>query len=114
MSEKVPSIEGEPRLTKENVANRLRENPEDFSSLNDFLEQRESEVRDSRDGLRLIVDKAWAIEASGNFPSAAEDDYLAAAEQAWQEGLDDLSDELRYRASAVAGPPAPRGVRENE
>lgn len=102
--------EGEAMFTKEFVAEKLRTNPEDLSPLTMLLNEREPLVTNSREGLQLIVDKAWAIEASGNFPDAAAEDYLAASEQAWQEGLDDVSRELEWRASAVAGPPKPSDV----
>jgi hypothetical protein len=92
MFERSPNQENN-ETSKEAVVESLRSNPEDKSLLNQYLDQREAQVRTSEDALVLNIEVAEIYRDSGLLESAKEA-YEQAAEQAWQERSDILYEEL--------------------
>ena len=97
MSEGPPNQESIEQVTREQVIDSLRQNPEDLSLLHKFLDKREAEVRDSKDALALNVEVAEIYRDAG-LREAARKAFQQADEQAWQEGEDVLCERLTSEA----------------
>lgn len=82
--ESFPKFNGAP-LSRDQVVESLKNNPENLDSLKKFLDMREKEVVDSRGALALNVEIAKIYRDAG---------LIDAAEQAYQEHEDALEQEL--------------------
>lgn len=100
MSEKLSSEESFEKISKEEVVNSLRQNPEDLSLLQKFLESREKEVTNSKEALNLNVEIA-EIYRDAELKEAALQAYIDAATQAWNEGEDNLYEQLMDEADKL-------------
>ncbi len=87
----------EREISKKDVVEFLLKNPEDLSLLHRYLDRREGEVKNSKDVLELNVEVAEIYRDAG-LREAAIDAFRDAAEQAWQEGEDELSEKLKGEA----------------
>ncbi|MEX2010505.1 MAG: hypothetical protein WD874_01730 [Parcubacteria group bacterium] len=87
-------------ISKDNVIESLRNNLEDLSPLNRFLDKREAEVKNSKDALALNIEVAEIYRDSGLLESA-KDAFTQAAEQAWQEHDDALHEQLIAEADKI-------------
>lgn len=75
MSEGPPKQERAPQPTKQQVIERLRENPQDLGPYLAWLETRENQVErsdDPRQGLRLIFESAEVLRDAGILQGARE------------------------------------------
>lgn len=94
MNEGIPSNE---RISVEVVVNSLRRNPEDLSVLHKFLDERQLEVKSSKEALFLNVQLAEIYKEAG-LVDAAYEAFLDARDHARQEGDDDLADKMDAEA----------------
>lgn len=90
MHEGIPNKE---RITAEIVVSALRKNSEDLSVLNQFLDERQAEVKSTKDALNLNVQLAEIYRDAG-LVDAAYEAFLDARDHARQEGDDELADKL--------------------
>lgn len=79
-----------PRITKEQVIERLRENPGDFVPLLEWLDGRQAEAKTDEGGNDLIFETGEIYRDAG-MTDAARDAFRDAAEQARQ-----MHDDERY------------------
>jgi len=84
-------------VSKGAVIMSLRQNSEDLSLLNKFLDVRESEVQSSKEALILNIEIAEIYRDAG-LVDAAYEAFLDARDQAIQEGDNDLANELDAEA----------------
>ncbi len=99
MLEKIPDQESV-EVSKSDVVESLRSNPEDLSLLNKFLDKREAGVSDSRGSLALNVEVAEIYRDAGLL-EAAKEAFIQTAEQALQEREDALYEELMSEADKI-------------
>jgi hypothetical protein len=97
--EKEPNFESSEAL-KERVVESLKDNPANVSLLVEYLETREREVKNSRQGLALNIEIAEIYRDAGLLESAKEA-FVQAAEQAWQEQDDALYEQLMSEADRI-------------
>ena len=69
-------------ITKQQVVERLRTNPEDVTPLNEYLDLREAEVTTIQETLQLNIEVAEIYRDAGR-TTAAQDAFRDAADQAW-------------------------------
>jgi len=100
MHEGASNQENGEKVTKEQVADSLRQNPKDLTLLNKFLDRREAEGKNSKDTLVLNVEVAEIYRDSG-LKDMAKDAFMKAAEQAWHERDDVLYEQLMNEAEAL-------------
>jgi len=101
-SEEFPSQENKEVVSSEEVISSLRQNPEDLTLLNKFLDFREKEVQTSRETLILNVDVAKIYRDSG-LVEAAKQAFSDAATQAWQEGEDEAYEKIMNELDKLGG-----------
>ncbi|KND48673.1 MAG: hypothetical protein AB200_03035 [Parcubacteria bacterium C7867-005] len=99
MPEGTPDQESTESL-RQRVVEALRQSTEDLSLLNEFLDRRQLEVGDSRQGMMLNVEVAHMYKEAG-LKELAKEAFLDAAEQAWHERDDDLFEKLTEEANAL-------------
>lgn len=87
-------------VSKSEVVESLKQNPEDLSLLHKFLDRREAEVQDSRGALILNIEVAEIYRDAGLL-EAAKEAFSQAAEQAWQEQEDALYNQLMNEADKI-------------
>jgi hypothetical protein len=87
MNEGAPNQE---TVSPRNVIESLRQNPDDLSVLEKFLDARNLEVRSSKDALALNIELAEIYREAGMLDAAYEA-FLDARDQAKQEGEVDLA-----------------------
>jgi len=100
MREGAPNQENFEGVSKKQVIDSLRINPEDLSFLQKFLDRREAEGKNSRDTLALNVEVA-EIYRDANLSAEAREAFLQAALQAWQERDDALYNKLMSEAEKL-------------
>lgn len=90
-------------VSKNEVVESLRQNPEDLSLLHKFLDKKEEEVNkinNSRAALTLNIEVAEIYKEAGLF-EAAKEAFLQAAEQALDERDDVLYEQLTIEADKI-------------
>ena len=87
-------------VSKSEVVESLKQNPEDLSLLTKFLEKREAEVTNSKETLALNVEAAEIYRDAGLLEIAKEA-FTQAAEQAWLEYDDALYEQLMAEADKI-------------
>lgn len=96
-----PQPENIETISKQEVIDSLVQNPEDLSVLNKFLDLREKEVQSSKDTLNVNVEVAEIYRDAGLL-EAAKQAFEDAANQAWQEGEDDLYEKIMAEVDKLA------------
>ena len=99
MFEGAPNQE-DSEISKNEVVESLKQNPENLSLLTKFLEKRESEVTNSKETLALNVEIAEIYRDAGLL-EAAKEAFTQAAEQAWQEQDDALYEQLKTEVEKI-------------
>lgn len=99
MFEGTPNQEGA-EISKGDVIESLRQNPENLSLLTKFLEKRDAEVTNSKETLALNIEVAEIYRDAGLL-EAAKEAFTQAAEQAWQEQDDALYEHLMIEADKI-------------
>ena len=88
------------RISKEQVIESLRQNPENISLLDRYLIEQKKEIRDSRGELDLNIELAEIYRDAGSLDAAYEA-FLDAGDQARQERDDALADKLFAEAEKL-------------
>lgn len=84
-------------VSKNEVVESLKNNPEDLSILHKFLDKKEAEVKNSSDALGLNIEIAEIYRDAGLLDDAHEA-FLDARDQAIQEGDNELAERLDTEA----------------
>jgi hypothetical protein len=100
MTEGPPTNSESVEVSKNDVVESLKLDPEDLSLLHKFLDKREVEVQDSREALALNVEVAEIYRDAGLL-EAAKEAFIQAAQQAWQEQDDTLHEQLLAEADKI-------------
>lgn len=85
---------------KARVVESLRHSTEDLTLLNQFIDRREAEVENSKQGMSLNVEIAYIYKEAGLI-DIAKQAFLDASEQAWQENDDELFEKLTEEANKL-------------
>ena len=85
---------------KARVVESLRHSTEDLTLLNQFIDRREAEVENSKQGMSLNVEIAYIYKEAG-LRDIAKQAFLDASEQAWQENDDELFEKLTEEANKL-------------
>jgi len=77
-------------ITRDEVVERLRNDPKDLSPLHEYLDMREAQVQTEREGLELIFETAHIYRDAG-MDSAGRDALDDAIMQSFEMGDDELN-----------------------